>query len=119
MKNNKFKVENDASLFIYDNFSVTNMAMTLALYMGFKEIYIIGCDCNYDKAAHFCNSKIDPKGEEEGRWAHAVDFNIRGYITMKAYAEKMGARVYNATRGGHLEVFERVEFDSIKFKDKP
>ena len=29
------------------------------------------------------------------------------------YAEHHNIKIYNATRGGHLEVFERVNFDDV------
>ena len=35
------------------------------------------------------------------------------YVAMKQHCEARGIRVYNATRGGKLEVFPRVEFDSL------
>ena len=35
------------------------------------------------------------------------------YVAMKRHCDQRGIRVYNATRGGKLEVFPRVEFDSL------
>ena len=35
------------------------------------------------------------------------------YYAAKQYAEAHGIRIYNATRGGALDVFERVNFDEI------
>jgi hypothetical protein len=35
------------------------------------------------------------------------------YVAMKEQCEKREIRVYNATRGGKLEVFERVDFDLL------
>ena len=31
----------------------------------------------------------------------------------KHYADKHGIKIYNATRGGKLEIFDRVDFDTI------
>lgn len=36
------------------------------------------------------------------------------YNSAKRYAEEHNIQIYNATRGGKLEVFERKHFDSIK-----
>ncbi|HBI73109.1 MAG TPA: hypothetical protein DDY59_07970 [Lachnospiraceae bacterium] len=116
LKSGRVKVEEDLSICAYDCFSVTNFAITAAIYMGFSEIYIIGCDCNYDGKVHFVQSKLDPKSEEKNRWEDAVYLSIRGYEAMKDIAEKHNVKIYNATRGGHLEVFERVKFDQIDFK---
>ena len=35
------------------------------------------------------------------------------YQAAEKYAEEHGIKIYNATRGGRLEVFERVDFDSL------
>jgi hypothetical protein len=35
------------------------------------------------------------------------------YICARNFAEKNNIKIYNATRGGRLEVFERVDFDSL------
>jgi len=37
----------------------------------------------------------------------------RAYKTAKKYADRHGVKIYNATRGGNLEVFERVDFDTL------
>ena len=39
------------------------------------------------------------------------------YEFIKKETEKQGVKVYNATRGGALEVFERVDFDLL-FKEE-
>ncbi len=35
------------------------------------------------------------------------------YMSLREYAKEHGIRVLNATRGGKLEVFERVNFDKL------
>ena len=32
---------------------------------------------------------------------------------MKEYADLHGIKIYNATRGGRLDVFDRIEFDEL------
>ena len=39
--------------------------------------------------------------------------NLLAYQSAKKYADAHGIKIYNATRGGNLEVFERVDFDSL------
>ena len=36
------------------------------------------------------------------------------YKKAKEYADKHGIKIYNATRGGALEVFPRVNFDDLE-----
>ena len=116
LKDNKMFIETNLSLYTYDCFSVTNFAILIAIFMGFSEINIIGCDCNYDGKIHFVQSKLDPKHEEKDRWSNAVYLSILGYEAVKKYADEKNVKIYNATRGGQLEVFERRDFDSIDFK---
>lgn len=41
------------------------------------------------------------------------DHQFWNYQAARRYAETHGIKIYNATRGGELEVFERVDFDSL------
>ena len=116
LENNIVRVEPDFSICAYDCFTVTNFAISAAIYMGFKTIYIIGCDFNYDGKVHFIQSKIDPKDEVKDRLKDELSLSLKGYQTMKQFAEDNGVQIFNATRGGKLEVFERIQFDSIDFK---
>lgn len=117
MKKNKYKLSANPGVCIYDCFTVTNMAVQLAIFMGFKEIYIIGADCNYDpKKMHFIETEIDNKHRNAEWLPGAVELSIQGYRSAKVFAEKHGVKIFNATRGGYLEVFDRVDFDSIDFK---
>jgi hypothetical protein len=86
--------------------------LQLAVYMGFKEIYLIGVDnCNYgkDDCGHYF-AGYRTGGQKE---CLQLDKTTRAYQSAKAYADAHGIKIYNATRGGKLEVFERVDFDSL------
>jgi hypothetical protein len=91
--------------------TVTNIAMGIAIYMGYKEIYLIGTDCT-NLNRHIVNDvtdshKSDDKADEIAR------IQLKGYKAMKKVADKYGIKIFNATRGGALEVFERVDLDSV------
>ena len=43
--------------------------------------------------------------------------NIAGYIVAKQYTDQHGIKIYNATRGGELEVFERVTMEDVLAKE--
>ena len=82
--------------------------------MGFSEIYLLGVDCNYkigSKNNHFIAE------ETEDNRDHGEDAMIKAYEYAKKYADAHDIKIYNATRGGMLEVFERVDFDNL-FEDK-
>ncbi len=85
-------------------------ALQLAAYMGFKEIYLLGTDCcQYDdpKQQHFISDYSKEKSTLK------IDCITLAYQSAKEYAETHGIRIYNATRGGKLEIFERIDFDSL------
>lgn len=88
--------------------------LQLAAYMGFEEIYLLGIDCcNYNEksTAHFFDELGTARKEETGFLQ--VDDNLLAYMAAKKYSEEHGFKIYNATRGGKLEVFQRVDFDSL------
>lgn len=96
---------------VFSGSTVVYACLQLAVYMGVSEIYLLGCDFsfsnNMDDAQNHCYNK-PTKG-------YVFDFdNVkRAYEKAKEYAEAHGVVIKNATRGGKLEVFERVDFDSL------
>lgn len=105
--------------------TVTFTCMEFAAYMGFSEIYLLGVDHNYHVTVDINgNVVVDPDAKDyfcEGYDAdikeqviHDMGNNTRAYLDARAYCEQSGKTViYNATRGGKLEVFERVDFDAL------
>lgn len=84
--------------------------LQLAVYMGFKEIYLLGTDCTLadnGKTPHF----VDEEDEDPGRLD--IKEMMIAYQVAKRYGDSHGIKIYNATRGGALEIFERVDFDSL------
>ena len=100
----------DISQKVYGGATVTYPCIQIAIYLGFKEIYLLGVDCNYVKNSsnnYFFESNVaDNKNHHEDRM-------ILSYMSAKKYADEHGIKIYNATRGGALEVFERVDFDNL------
>lgn len=112
-KNGQLKVNSDISICLYDCFTVTNMAIQLAIYMGYKEIYLIGADADYSSSnKHMVGINTDEKITDE-EWNKIVDKSIYGYQKIKKFANQNNVQIYNATRGGKLEVFPRVNFDEL------
>lgn len=106
--------------------TVTYACIQLALYMGFSKIYLLGVDCSNlipkpGVKAHFSDNYdagdaiINGKNETYALYEEASNESnsIKGYETARKYAEVEGKEIYNATRGGALEVFDRVDFDSL------
>lgn len=101
---------NDASVVIYDGYSITYSMLQIAVYMGFKEIYLLGTDCNYniDGTHHFVES-----GFYDKQAATVGQRMIFAYSVAKKYSEMNDIKIYNCTRGGMLEVFERKDLNSV------
>lgn len=117
MKKGKIKYSPDISVCVYDGFTVTNMAIQIAIYMGFKKIYILGADCDYSSPKiHFVEMPDDQKKIKEGWLPNATDLSIKGYIAMRDFAYKNKCEIYNVTRGGKLEVFYRDDLDRVLSK---
>lgn len=112
---NKSAFKTDFSFDSYERVidgGITYCAIQLAVYMGFKEIYLIGTDCNYlDKIAHFCENNSSGMNEQEAIFA-AYQQEC-AYKCALANMNNSSFTIYNATRGGKLEVFKRVNFDGL------
>lgn len=103
--------------------TTTYCMIQLAAYMGFSEIYIIGCDNNYSINKQKDGTIVKTGGHSyfEGFKDEKDDMatisriwaNNIAYETARRYADSHGIKIMNATRGGHLEAFERVDFDSL------
>lgn len=101
------------------NTVVYDIGLQFAFYMGFSEIYLIGCDCSnfgecMDENNHFISNYID-KNEREAFKNAVPNWKsvFKAYEIAEWFSRKNGFRIFNATRGGKLEVFERVDFDSL------
>ncbi len=98
--------------------SVIYDCLQIAYYMGFTQIYLIGMDCgNSDgsgwKIKHFVDD-YERFGEDKSETYYLdVDRMFKAFYVAKNIAEKNNIEVYNATRGGNLEIFRRVDFRSL------
>lgn len=103
--------------------TTTYCMIQMAVYMGFKEIYIIGCDNHYSIHVLKDGTRVNTGAESYYKgfgnqadnqstvsriWANNI-----AYETAKEYADSHGVCIKNATHGGHLETFERVNFNSL------
>ncbi len=106
------KFSRDCSERVYDGYSITYSLIQLAVYFGFSEIYLLGADCGYSKdKRHFIEHGVD-----DPHFSSAQQRMFFSYRVAKEYADLHGIKIFNATRGGALEIFPRVEFDSIAKK---
>ena len=101
--------------------TVTYAMLQLAVYMGFQKIYLLGIDHQY--ATEYANGKKRQNNvknysslladENDVSGFYLIDKTTLAYRAARKYADAHGIEMYNATRGGKLEEFERVDFDSL------
>lgn len=90
--------------------TITVGCIQIAVYMGFREIYLLGTDCNYTLGSSGNHFGGDSKPDMID---HSISSMLKGYRMCREYADAHGIKIYNATRGGMLEEFERVDFDLL------
>lgn len=114
-------VSEDISQFIQSGLTVTFTAIQIAIYLGFKEIYLLGVDHSYAKSRNN-NGKLSQDYSAKnyadgipdwGKSVQNIDVSTYAYHVAREYCETNGIKIYNATRGGKLEVFKRVDFDTL------
>lgn len=100
---------------VYCSETVTYACMQVAAYMGFTEIYLLGVDYNFSNNYKDVSNHFSPKYYNKDSKTNSFnkEETLQAYLKAKQYAETHGIKIYNATRGGKLEVFERVDFDSL------
>jgi hypothetical protein len=91
-----------------------NVAMQIAVKNGFDELILMGCDLMYKtrNRSHF--SPLYEHGGEQSPF-YAAKNALYGHIQAMNYIRRKmkGVKVLNATRGGLLEVWERVCLNDI------
>jgi len=126
-----FDFSTKANEITYTGATVTFSMLQLAFYMGFEEIYMIGVDASYTipKDAHQASSYsvgvIDMKSDDINhfhpdyfgkgfRWHDPqVSKMLDAYREARKIVDQTNQRIYNATVGGQLEVFERRDYSAL------
>ena len=135
----------DAAHGVHDGLTVTYFNLQLAVYMGFKEIVLLGMDHQYkyqwqisqkvrDDPEQYFDKRLQGRGYEvkgveqdhffpdywefcsgskDRNSVYCIEEVTLAYMAAREYAKEHGIRIVNATRGGKLEVFARVNFDKL------
>jgi hypothetical protein len=131
-----FSGEIDLSKNIPSSQNVIQAAIFAAIYMGFKEIYLIGCDMTsifltfesnaegekeITKEVHaYKYSESEKKSMQRDSKRHDNEFLLTEYAKtfliykrIKTHALKNNIQIINATPGGGLDVFSRTKYESL------
>ncbi len=106
---------------------VIDFSLPLAMHLGFKEIYIIGVDYEYDRkdidnssSSYFYSQRKDERsfsksdGHKIDHGAeHHIQLIFKAFDVVKKHAESLNVKIFNATPGGRVENFPRVDFNSL------
>ncbi len=114
----------DVAIGMHGGFSVTFENIQLANYLGLNPIYIIGCDHYYGGESDVVSGRVveakvanhfHPDYRKAGELVNPapIEGMNRAYEHARVYADLNRVKIYNATRGGHLEIFERRDLDEV------
>lgn len=104
----------DISKVIYGGKTVIYPTIQIAAYMGFKEIYLLGVDCNYKKKLSHADFVEGEKGYQYSeQWAATTsEMMIMQFEEMSKRLPE-DVKVYNLSPTGNLEVFPRKKLTDV------
>jgi hypothetical protein len=120
---------NDLTGIVQSFMGVAAFALSQAIYMGCGPIYLLGFDHDYlanrGVDRHFYAGGTIPGHKDtlvpladRVPYDDEMRANMRlwaNYRVLKAAAQEAGVEVFNATRGGYLDVFPRADYDALEF----
>jgi hypothetical protein len=119
------KFSADLARVVYWGGTVTFLNLQLAYFLGCREVYLLGVDHSYRVPDNLKSTVIISRTPDENhfhpdyfgpgfRWHDPkVERMEEAYKCARDFASAHGMRILNATLGGSLEVFPRVEFASL------
>ena len=108
----------------WEGATVTYVCLQLAFCMGFSEVYLVGVDHSFTSKG-IANQTVISSGDDPNhfspeyfgkgfRWQLPdLDTSEQSYQLAHDYYQAAGRRVYDATVGGKLEIFPKVDYEKI------
>ena len=128
-------IRGDITKGISSYYSVTQTAILVAVYMGFSEIILLGCDCtgivtnmqvmsNQTENIYGYSYKYDASEIQKLKKAYENRIKMEdtvvgwgkifeGYRRLSDYCTSQNVKLINATHGGVLVTLPRVNYDSL------
>ena len=109
---------------IWEGATVTNVALQLAFHMGFEKVILIGVDHNFASKGD-ANKTVVSQGDDPNHFAPNyfgkgakwqlpdLDTSEVGYKLAREAYRKAGREITDATVGGKLMIFPKVDYDSL------
>ncbi len=113
---------------VWEGATVTYVAMQLAYYLGFDEVILIGVDHSFATKGtphkEIVSESEDPNHFHPEYFGKGVRWQLpdletseRAYSLAKATFEKDGRRIIDATIDGKLQVFDKIDYNSLFSKN--
>jgi hypothetical protein len=118
------KFAQDARRRLWEGATVTYVTLQLAFHMGFEQVILIGVDHNYVTQGK-PNTTVVSQGDDPNhvhanyfgkgyRWQLPdLDTSERAYFMARQAYEQAGRQVMDATVGGKLTIFHKVDYNSL------
>ena len=114
----------DARRRLWEGATVTYVALQLAFHMGFETVILIGVDHSFSTTGQ-PNTTVTSQGDDPDHFAADyfgrgfrwqlpdLDMSERAYAMARGAYEADGRQVLDATIGGKLQVFPKVDYNSL------
>jgi hypothetical protein len=109
---------------VWESATVTNVALQLAYHLGFQQVVLIGVDHSYS-APGKPNTTVTSQGDDPNHFSPAyfgrgfrwqlpdLDTSEIGYTFAREAYRRAGREVLDATMGGKLTIFPKVDYNSL------
>jgi hypothetical protein len=109
---------------VWEGATVTNVTLQLAFHMGFQQVILIGVDHNYSTTGK-PNTTVTSQGDDPNHFSPAyfgkgfrwqlpdLETSEVGYAMVRDAYQKAGREVLDATIGGKLTIFPKVDYESL------
>ena len=110
--------------------TVAFTALQMAAHMGFADIVLLGIDHRFARSTNDRGDVLVDEGARDyfdpayDHDRHLLDTpnlerSTNAFLAARRWADLHGVRIRNATRGGRLEVFDRIDLDAVLAEGPP
>jgi len=109
---------------VWEGATVTNVILQLAFHMGFQQVILIGVDHNYTTTGK-PNTTVTSQGDDPNHFSSAyfgkgfrwqlpdLETSEVGYAMARQAYRAAGREIVDATIGGKLTIFPKVDYNSL------
>ena len=123
---NPYKVEKEFSdepqKYLISGYTVTNLSIQMAVYMGFTTLCVLGIDCKYanemDRRGNIKHNEgvktyFKVSSDKTEKNTAFVAGMLQAYENAKDYAARHNINIYNCSKDSCLEIFEHRDLETV------